>query len=831
MKKINFNMRKCVSAWKSSSKKKKTILVVVSIAGVCIISGSVIFIRNQSNRQMPQMEMSVQETAASIGDISNTIVGTGNLVADDSDAVTIPSGIVIDEVKVESGDHVSKGDVLAVVNQASVLSAMSSVQAEIESLDEEMNECSDDSETETVTAKVAGRIKKIYVQSGSDAAQSMVDNSALMLLSLDGKMAVDLEMTSDMAAGDSVTVTKTDGTALEGTIESISGNVCTVTMDDSSISLDETVNVTKTDGTNIGSGTVYIHEKLGITATGGTVSSVSVSENQEVSSGTTLMTLETDEKSTEYRELAAQREALAESLQKLVALSQTGTITADIDGTVGSVNVTEGSENTASGSSSTSSSSSIPASSMAYHTGSYSLMNLSCTTGDTADNTVSEPQAESLESTEEPVLEDTQKAEETDTEQSQDTQLQLQVVDAGSSTQNTLALEAPVTGNAPQTELACADGSYTGEITWNPGDSAFAGETEYQADVSLQAAEGYVFGSDSILQIQTGLLSGLMVSEDGKTMSFHVTFPATEAEQNKQENPQEEQKQDAENQENQETQQGSEEQQAPQTTDETTKSGTGASAGSSVVSGSAAQTDSTSGNLVSVSASQSTSQSTSSESTDSNTSSYSTDVTAFTLASDDSMVLSVSVDELDINSVSKEQEAEVTLDAIEDASFTGTVTKVSNSASSSGSGVAKYTVEITIPKDEQMKDGMNASATIVIENKEDVVTIPVNALQEKGDKVFVYTEKSEDGTLGGEQEVTTGLSDGSNVEITEGLSEGDTVYYQKVGSTSDSSSGSGKMDDRMQSGEMPDMGQMPSGGSQGAPSGMPSGGMGQGGQQ
>ena len=43
------------------------------------------------------------------------------------------------------------------------------------------------------------------------------------------------------------------------------------------------------------------------------------------------------------------------------------------------------------------------------------------------------------------------------------------------------------------------------------------------------------------------------------------------------------------------------------------------------------------------------------------------------------------------------------------------------------------------------------------------------------------------GTLSGEQEVTTGLSDGTTVEITEGLSEGDAVYYNKTGNTKDSS--------------------------------------------
>ena len=43
----------------------------------------------------------------------------------------------------------------------------------------------------------------------------------------------------------------------------------------------------------------------------------------------------------------------------------------------------------------------------------------------------------------------------------------------------------------------------------------------------------------------------------------------------------------------------------------------------------------------------------------------------------------------------------------------------------------------------------------------------------------VYTSYDrESGALGGETQVTTGVSDGTNVEITGGLSQGDTVYYR-----------------------------------------------------
>ena len=155
------------------------------------------------------------------------------------------------------------------------------------------------------------------------------------------------------------------------------------------------------------------------------------------------------------------------------------------------------------------------------------------------------------------------------------------------------------------------------------------------------------------------------------------------------------------------------------------------------------------------------------------------------------------IDELDINSVEKGQKAVVTFDAIEEKEFEGEVTEIGNSASVNG-GVAKYTVEITIPKDDEMKVGMNASATITTEERNQVLTLPMNALQEQGDKTFVYTEKNADGTLSGEVEIQTGMTDGNTVEITDGLEEGDTVYYMR--SESSSSGSSADMQNKMPGG-------------------------------
>lgn len=772
-------MKKGMSVWKGMSGKKKTAVAIVSLAGICILGTGVFWARNKMSKGQPVGNASVQEASAASGDIANTITGTGSLEADDSDTVKIPSGITIKEVKVESGDAVSKGDVLAVVEETSVLGAMEEVQEQIEETEEDMNECKSDTETQEVTAKVSGRIKKIYVQESSDVAQSMVDNGALMLLSLDGKMAADFTGVSGVAAGDTVTVTLSDGTVKEGSVESVSGADCTVTFSDDGVAVDDTVTAAKADGTKIGTGKAYIHEQLEITGTGGTVSSVSAAENQEVSAGDTLLTVNTGEKSVKYRQLAAKREALTQSLQKLVTISQTGTITADIDGTVGSVNVSAGSA--------VQSSSAVSSGTTSSGSSAAKASNMSYTSSASGASFLLLSSASETAAGKETALDN-------DAEQQTDICLQFAIGEGTESTAGLLALATPQTDGVPQTEANSSDGAYTGSIVWNPQADTFEGGTEYQAQITLTAGEGYCFGADSVSKLQVGILSGLTVSEDAKTLEFCVTFPVTA-----ETTPQETQK------EQNESGQDENKNQVSGSDGETVEASAKAAAVTGTSTGTAAAADT-----------ETTAQQTSSSDSTEDTSSYSTDVTAFTLASNDSMILSVSVDELDINSVSKDQEAEVTLDALEDSSFTGTVTKVGSSSQSSGNGVAKYTVEITIPKDAQMKEGMNASAVITVEEKKDVVTIPVNALQEKGDKTFVYTKKDDEGNLSGEQEVSTGLSDGDKVEITDGLSEGDTVYYQKTGNTQGTDSGQ-----TPQQGGGPGNMEQPSGGGMGE---MPSGG-------
>jgi multidrug efflux pump subunit AcrA (membrane-fusion protein) len=61
---------------------------------------------------------------------------------------------------------------------------------------------------------------------------------------------------------------------------------------------------------------------------------------------------------------------------------------------------------------------------------------------------------------------------------------------------------------------------------------------------------------------------------------------------------------------------------------------------------------------------------------------------------------------------------------------------------------------------------------------ENVLTIPVAALNQRGSRSFVYTGfDSEKRTLTDPVDVELGVSDGQTVEVLGGLNEGDRVWY------------------------------------------------------
>ncbi|HIX15355.1 MAG TPA: HlyD family efflux transporter periplasmic adaptor subunit [Candidatus Hungatella pullicola] len=150
----------------------------------------------------------------------------------------------------------------------------------------------------------------------------------------------------------------------------------------------------------------------------------------------------------------------------------------------------------------------------------------------------------------------------------------------------------------------------------------------------------------------------------------------------------------------------------------------------------------------------------------------------------------MSVDELDVSNVKVGQSVVVTADAVEGKTFSGTVTNVSLQGSYSN-GVTNYPVTVTLNDGmDELLPSMNVDGVIIIDQVQDVLAIPVDALM-RGNKVYVKDEsvtEAQGNVPAGFRavEVTTGLISDEYVEITSGLEEGQEVYVAE--STVDSSS-------------------------------------------
>ena len=155
-----------------------------------------------------------------------------------------------------------------------------------------------------------------------------------------------------------------------------------------------------------------------------------------------------------------------------------------------------------------------------------------------------------------------------------------------------------------------------------------------------------------------------------------------------------------------------------------------------------------------------------------------------------SLQTTISVDELDITKVQVGQAVKITATAFEEEAFEGTVTSVANVGTSSN-GVSTFDVAIQITDPKNLKIGMSTEASITIENKEDALYVPVEAVYKSGDEKYVLVPVTAGDSTQSTKKVTveTGIANDTYVEIISGLKEGETIQIPIVQSSGNSMRG------------------------------------------
>ena len=354
-------------ALKTSKKKKRRkgllrALIIVAVLALLLLA-AFFYLRAKVLARIASDTEGVQSFAAAYGNISTHVTGTGTILDTDTEELSVPAGVEIDEVLVKANTRLREGDAIAVVDLASVYTAMADVSDEIAALDEELTEASDDTLGIWLTAGATGRVKKIYAKDGDDVAACMYEHGALALLSLDGFMCVDIE-TDALQLWDDVTVKTAGGSEFSGEVWNVAGSTVTVVTSDKGPLYGEEVSVTGAGGKELGRGTMEIHSPLKVTGLAGTVAHVQVSEGEYVMAGNGLFSLRDTDFSARYEKILQQRREKEETLLELLSLRQTGALCAPFDGTILTVDYDD--EGGTSSSSSASASAQASSSASAY---------------------------------------------------------------------------------------------------------------------------------------------------------------------------------------------------------------------------------------------------------------------------------------------------------------------------------------------------------------------------------------------------------------------------------------------------------------------------------
>ena len=147
------------------------------------------------------------------------------------------------------------------------------------------------------------------------------------------------------------------------------------------------------------------------------------------------------------------------------------------------------------------------------------------------------------------------------------------------------------------------------------------------------------------------------------------------------------------------------------------------------------------------------------------------------------MLFRGNVDETDVGKLHEGMPVKLTIGALQNVELDANLEYVSPKATEDN-GVIMFEVKaaVKIPADVFVRAGYSANASIVIESREGVLTLPESTVEFEGATTYVYLLTSAEDIAEqtfDKREVKIGLSDGINIELTEGVTADDKVRGAK----------------------------------------------------
>ena len=152
--------------------------------------------------------------------------------------------------------------------------------------------------------------------------------------------------------------------------------------------------------------------------------------------------------------------------------------------------------------------------------------------------------------------------------------------------------------------------------------------------------------------------------------------------------------------------------------------------------------------------------------------------TVATVANMNDLIFDGNIDETEVGSLQEGMPMVITIGALQGYSLEATLEYISPKAVENN-GTNQFEIKAAVKVDQagKIRSGYSANAEIVLEEAEQVLSVPESTIEFDGDDTFVYLKEGDKYT---KTAVVTGLSDGVNIEILDGLKKGDIVRGSKV---------------------------------------------------
>lgn len=335
---------------KNPKKRKKVKIILIATACVLILAAGAITLGMIQKKNTADADTGVTYESYTVktGDIAKTVEESGSVTIGTAHSVTSSYDLITDEVDAAVGDSVTEGTKLAHIDTDALADTIQTYETQLDDVDSQLANSDTSAGSTYVSSSVEGRVKELHVAEGDNVQNSMLEYGCLFVISTDGCMKVDFVPADGVTVKigetyDVVIGTGDDQESDTGVIASKNDDgTYTLKISEDTYESGATVAINNSDGTSVGTGTLEVSAPYPVTLDSGTISTLSVAENDYVYEGSTLLYLESGEQSATFTSLLKTRAETWNTLKALRALAADPYVTADSDGVLTSFSLTAG---------------------------------------------------------------------------------------------------------------------------------------------------------------------------------------------------------------------------------------------------------------------------------------------------------------------------------------------------------------------------------------------------------------------------------------------------------------------------------------------------------